>query len=169
MPVGRFLAGIGAVIWDPNNHQYLLLRRSDHRDYGGGSWECVTGRVDQGEGFEDALYREVKEEIGVEIQIEFLLGTTHFYRGNPPSPKNELVGVFYGCTLAGKKPTSFSHEHKEHRWLAYNEAMALLPENHWLRPVLSRAELLQKHTPGKLRAVYHNDGFELTDYRKNTL
>jgi 8-oxo-dGTP diphosphatase len=81
MTIGRFYAGIAALIWSPETKQYLLLCRSEQKDYARGAWECVTGRVDQGEGFEDALHREVHEELGVEVQIEHILGTTHFYRG----------------------------------------------------------------------------------------
>ena len=71
------------MIWDPSYSKYLLLRRADDRDFKGGSWECVTGRVDQGESYEQALHREVREEIGATVQIEFLIATTHFYRGEP--------------------------------------------------------------------------------------
>ena len=99
MPIGHFYAGIAAVIRSPETRQYLLLRRSEQKDYARGVWECVTGRVDQGEGFEDALRREVREELGVEVQIDYILGTTHFYRG-VPIPENELVGVIYLCSLA---------------------------------------------------------------------
>jgi len=52
---GRFLAGIAALIWSPLEGKYLLLRRADDRDYAAGVWECITGRLEQGEGFEDAL------------------------------------------------------------------------------------------------------------------
>ena len=83
MSMGHFLAGIAALIRSPETGQYLLMRRSEHKDYAPGVWECVTGRVDQGEGFEAALRREVREELGVEVQVEHILGTTHFYRGSP--------------------------------------------------------------------------------------
>ena len=97
MTIGRFYAGIAALIWSPGTRRYLLLRRSEQKDYAPGVWECVTGRVDQGEGFEDALRREVREELGVDVQAEYILGTTHFYRGNP-TPEKELVGVIYLCS-----------------------------------------------------------------------
>ena len=35
-----------------------------------------------------------QEELGVEVQVEHILGTTHFYRGEQV-PDNELVGVIY--------------------------------------------------------------------------
>ena len=55
MPIGRFLCGIAALIWDPATDQYLLLRRAESKDFGARSWECPTGRVDQGESFTAAV------------------------------------------------------------------------------------------------------------------
>jgi 8-oxo-dGTP pyrophosphatase MutT (NUDIX family) len=65
MSIGRFYAGIGALVWCPSVQKYLVLRRSADKDFGGGAWECVTGRVDQGEGFTEAVLREIYEELGV--------------------------------------------------------------------------------------------------------
>ena len=98
MPVGRFIGGVGALIWSQEDGKYLLLRRSPEKDFASGIWECVTGRVDQGEGFEEALHREVREELSVQVQVEFIIGTTHFYRGES-LPENELIGIIYGCSL----------------------------------------------------------------------
>ena len=97
MDVGRFLAGVGALIWEQETNKYFLLRRVADRDFQAGAWECVTGRVDQGESFEEALHREVMEEIGGKVQIEFIVATTHFYRGEA-KPENELLGLIYGCS-----------------------------------------------------------------------
>ena len=83
---GHFLAGIAAII-RRSSGVYLLLRRSSDRDVGAGVWECVTGRVNQGEGFEEALHREVTEETGLRITIETFIGLSHFYRGEA-SPEN---------------------------------------------------------------------------------
>jgi hypothetical protein len=37
MDVGRFLAGIGALIWDQESDRYLLLRRSMEKDFAAGA------------------------------------------------------------------------------------------------------------------------------------
>ncbi len=161
--VGRFIAGIGALIWNPVNDTYLLLRRSDEKDFGSGNWECVTGRVDQGESFEQALHREVFEEIGVRVNVEFIIGTSHFYRGEP-TPENELLGVVYCCTLADVKPLQISAEHSECRWVTAVQAFKLLedanPAHGWLRQVINRAEVTQQRLDMELRSFHWFNGFE---------
>jgi 8-oxo-dGTP pyrophosphatase MutT (NUDIX family) len=164
MSIGLFYAGIGALIWSPDIKQYLLLRRSDQKDYAPGAWECVTGRVDQGEGFEDALRREVREELGVEVQVEYILGTTHFYRG-APRPENELVGVIYLCSLADASSIRISSEHSEYRWLPANQAIELLTSvdtsTQWARRVIQHAEAIRPLLPGILVEYQRKSGFEL--------
>ena len=164
MDVGRFLAGIGALIWDQESDRYLLLRRSMEKDFAAGAWECVTGRLDQGEGFEQAVHREVKEEIGAEVLPIFILGTTHFYRGET-IPDNELVGVVYCCRMRRWTQVILSDEHDQYRWVTAEQAFKLLRSNHpteiWLRKVIKRAELMKKNLPPDLSNVFAKQGFEL--------
>lgn len=158
--VGHFLGGIGALIWDPATRRYLLLRRADNRDFKGGAWECVTGRVDQGESYEQALHREVGEEIGAMVQIEFLVATTHFYRGEP-RPENELLGVIYSCVIQNPEQAHFEAEHSAQRWATAEEAIDFLPEEHWLRDAIIRAERLRDLVPPELHEAFIREGFEL--------
>lgn len=162
--IGRYIAGIGALIWNPLDETYLLLKRATTKDYGAEMWECVTGRLDQGESFEDALRREVREEIGIEVQPEFLLGTSHFYRGEA-IPENELIGVFYCCSTNTPEAIQTSDEHSEYRWLKAEDALALIaatrrPDNQWLHNVIVRAEHMRRHIPDELRQIFLDEGFE---------
>jgi 8-oxo-dGTP diphosphatase len=164
MEIGRFYGGIAALVWSPETDRYLLLRRSAEKDYAAGVWECVTGRVDQGEGFEDALLREVREELGVAARLELVLGTTHFYRG-AASAENELIGVVCLCSLADPGAVRLSAEHSEYRWLSAGEAFQLLdsgdPSTRWMRRVLQRAEALKALASPQLRDLYRKEGVEL--------
>lgn len=160
MPIGHFQVGIAAVIWEAHTDRYLLLRRAAHRDYGQGAWESVTGRVDQGESFEQAVHREVREEIAAEVQIEFIIATTHFYRGEE-KPENELLGLIYGCTIKDAQAARMGDEHSDMCWATVEEALAFLPEGHWLRNVIQRAELLKAHLPAGLRQVFQKEGFDI--------
>jgi 8-oxo-dGTP diphosphatase len=161
MPIGRFLAGVAALIWDPPGNRYLLLRRSPTRDFQRGDWECVTGRVDQGESYTQALHREVMEEIGARVQIEFVLSLTHFYRGEQV-PENELLGALFGCTLLeDQQAAMLGDEHSEMQWVTFDQAQAMLPSGHWLLTALRRAERLRNLLPEELRLSFRQEGLEL--------
>jgi 8-oxo-dGTP pyrophosphatase MutT (NUDIX family) len=158
MSIGRFYAAVGALMWNPAEGKYLVLKRTADKDFGAGVWECVTGRVDQGEGFTEALHREVREELGIEVQIDFMVDTMHFYRGEA-RPENELVGVVYRCSLENPGAIQTSWEHSEHRWVTAGEAEALFPEGYWLVDLIQHAERIQALLPPGLLAVYR-EGFE---------
>lgn len=165
MSTGRFNAGVGALLFDPDTKKYLLLRRSDEKDYAAGVWECVTGRVDQGEGFEEALRREIFEETGlVDVEIDFIVGTTHFYRG-PAHADNELLGIGYACSVRDPAAVVIGAEHSEYRWLTADEAMQRLtaddPSTQWIRRVIHRAEAVRAQMPSELTTLFRQTGFEL--------
>jgi 8-oxo-dGTP pyrophosphatase MutT (NUDIX family) len=118
---GRFLAMAGALIWRESDGRYLILKRSIDRDVGAGAWEQVTGRLEQGEAFEEALAREVSEETGLDVRVEMVLGTSHFYRG-AEAQENEMVGVTYGCSTSDGSELRLSDEHSEYKWVTVVEA-----------------------------------------------
>lgn len=164
MGIGRFLGGIGVLLWDPSEDRYLLLKRSEEKDFAAGMWECVTGRVDQGEGFEDAARREVREELGVDVQLLQMLGTTHFYRGEN-LPENELIGIVYLGSIKTGAHIKISAEHSEYRWVSARKARALLDSEggseSWLARVIERAEYVRAHLPSALIELTQATGFEL--------
>ena len=66
--------GVGAFILDDDNRILLLLRnRAPERDH----WSIAGGKVDYMETLEDAVIREVKEELGVDVVVEDLLCVTN--------------------------------------------------------------------------------------------
>jgi len=160
MTIGHFLGGVAALIYDPASSKYLILRRSESKDFLSGDWECITGRVEQGESYLQALHREVSEEIGIEIQIEFFIGVTHFYRGKN-IPNNELLGVVFSCLTDKPEEVHFGEEHSEMHWIAADEAAEIITANHWLAKVIARAEKIRKWLPEELRSDFLLNGFDL--------
>ena len=150
MDIGQFMCGIGVLVWDQKADEFLLLKRSETKDFGAGLWECVTGRVDQGEGFEDAAHREVKEELGVSIELLEILGTTHFYRG-AERPEYELIGIVYLGSIEQRDSIKISQEHSEYRWVTSEEAATLISSTEtsesWLARVIERAEVMIANLP----------------------
>jgi len=162
--IGRFIGGVGALVWSPPDDIYLLLRRAASKDYADGVWECVTGRVDQGEGFIEALHREVREEIGIDVQIAYFLGTTHFYRGTAV-PQNELIGVVFVCVTHEPQNVRLSAEHDAYRWVtavaAQNTLSATDPSTQWAQRVIARAAALRQHITPEHLAYQQTLDFEL--------
>ncbi len=162
--IGRFLGGVGALIWNPEADAYLILHRAATKDFASGVWECVTGRVDQGEGFMAALHREVREELGIGVEIAFFLGTTHFYRG-APVPENELIGVVFVCVTDEAQNIRLSAEHDALRWVTAVAAPQLLtasdPATRWLSRVIQRAAVMRTYITPQQLAYHRTLDFEL--------
>ena len=145
MAVGRFSAMVGALVSGrhSNGRMYLLLQRSAQRVFAAGQWECVTGRVEQGESFYSAVRREAAEELGqAVVQVEFILGTTHLYRGEV-GPEHEMVRIHYGCSVGEGQEIRLSPEHAACQWVTAHEAAGLFPVGHWLRELIRRAEVMR--------------------------
>jgi 8-oxo-dGTP diphosphatase len=158
--IGRFLAGVSGLIYRPSDGKYLVLQRSSEKDFGRGAWESVSGRVNQGESFEEALHREVHEELGIEVQVDFIIGTMHFYRG-PAEPANELIGVEYCCSILHEDAIHLNKEHSQSRWVSPDEAMVMFPEGNWLLKIIKRSEAIRSLLSPKLLAYNHETGFEI--------
>lgn len=67
----RVIEVVGAVI--RRDEKILIVRRAAW-DSGGGSWEFPGGKIDPGESPEEALHREIQEELGIRIQVQHDLG-----------------------------------------------------------------------------------------------
>lgn len=56
-----------------SKNQLYLQKRSMSKDMSPGYWESsVSGHLDAGEGYEQAAKRELKEEVGIEAEIEYV-------------------------------------------------------------------------------------------------
>ncbi len=88
-----FRIGVFAIIELDN--QFLLARRRDI-----GWWNLPGGGVEPGETVDDAVRREVREEVGIEFEIYYLVGVY-----SKPQ-KNEVVLTFWGHPCKGEIVTT---------------------------------------------------------------
>ena len=75
-----------------------------------GMWEFPGGKIEPGESREDALKREIQEELGVDIYIKGLLCTTEY-----DYPTFHLTMHCYLCSVASGEIEL--REHKSAQWL----------------------------------------------------
>ncbi|WP_198949164.1 NUDIX hydrolase [Lottiidibacillus patelloidae] len=102
----------------------LIVKRSTNAHVGGGTWECVGGKLEFGEGLEEALIREAEEEIGVKITVGRLLYATTFHT----SENRQVVIMTYLCECKSNR-VSLSNEHSDYCWATKEELKQLLPDN----------------------------------------
>lgn len=101
---------VAAIIQKEN--QYFATQRG----YGEfeGMWEFSGGKIEPGESPEDALKREIQEELGIDIGVkEFLCTTEYDY------PSFHLTMHCYICCI--KEGEVELREHKAARWLRSEE------------------------------------------------
>lgn len=58
-----------AVVDSLENPRFLLVARRSAPPKFAGMWEFPGGKVEAGESFEDALHRELREELGVDVRL----------------------------------------------------------------------------------------------------
>ena len=74
---------VGGIVWDgepfaPGARHLIAKRNAD--DMLGGLWEFPGGRVEEGETFEEALVRELREELGIDVEVVSpFVGIDHAY------------------------------------------------------------------------------------------
>jgi ADP-ribose pyrophosphatase YjhB (NUDIX family) len=89
-----------------NDSEGRLLMVQDIDEYGG-KWSPIAGFVDvaKNEEPEMAALREVKEELGLDVRLDELLGVWHYYPEDAPKKNDEAshmhVGYAYTGTILG--------------------------------------------------------------------
>lgn len=125
----RIIEVVAAVI----EHGDLILacrRRPDKA--AGGKWEFPGGKLESGETHSEALVREIREELGVSIEVTAPLRTDDTVVG-----ESTIRLICLHARLLGEPPTQ-SLDHDELRWVRRSD----LPDLDWAAPDLpSVAEL----------------------------
>jgi len=101
---------VAAIITKDN--KILCTQRPDKGEVAK-KWEFPGGKIESGETHEQAIKREVKEELGCNISVdEFFMTIEHQYKFF------QLVMHCYKCTLVSQK--IILHEHIDSSWMTIN-------------------------------------------------
>ncbi|CAN5550735.1 hypothetical protein BH10ACT10_BH10ACT10_26150 [soil metagenome] len=112
-------------------HGRVLATRRTHPEPAAGRWEFPGGKVEPGESPQDAVVREVREELGCEVVVTGLL------EGSQPIKPGYTLQVAL-VELVDGEPVP--HEHDAMRWLGPEE----LDEVDWLEPDLPFLDQLRE-------------------------
>ena len=107
---------VGAIIQDGD--RYLVGQRAANKAQGG-LWEFMGGKIEQGETPEQALARECREELSLEIENEHIIDSViHEY------PEKTIRLTLLSCSpKSGAVPKALEHQHI--RWVTRAEMDSL--------------------------------------------
>lgn len=104
----KVLEVVAALIFDDSG-RVLATQCAPHKH--GGGWEFPGGKIEPGESQQEAVVREIREELALEVAVGPLLHTVNWHY-----PSFHLRMHCYACTLLGGELTL--REHADARWLA---------------------------------------------------
>lgn len=104
------------------DQEVLLARRSPMRLNYPGTWSFPGGHVEDGESHEQALKRELSEEIGISAECWSFMQRFIDVAANPE--RNVMFHFFRVDEWTGE-PTNLCREHTEIRWVQLDDAMQL--------------------------------------------
>lgn len=114
--------GVGALIFNDQG-KILLALRGDKAKNERGKWEIPGGAVEFGEAIRDGLKREIKEEIGLEIEVGELL---HICDHILMAEKQHWISPTFFCKIVKGIPTINEPEKCDRiGWFTIDEALAL--------------------------------------------
>ena len=109
-----FVLSVRMIIQD-NDGKCLLIKRSAINKSNVGKWEFPGGKIDVGEEFYGALLREVKEETGLIVNVEHIVGVVE----SEVSTVRIATLIFSGIKESGQ--VSLSDEHDSYVWVSVKE------------------------------------------------
>lgn len=114
--------GVGALIFN-DQYQLLLTKRGPKAKNEVGKWEIPGGGVEFGESLKEAVVREIKEELGITIQVvELLQVADHII----PDEKQHWISPTFICKIISGQPSILEPEKCDQiGWFSLQEAQKL--------------------------------------------
>jgi 8-oxo-dGTP diphosphatase len=101
MRIGPLLIGVGVVV---DGSKVLLARRKSQVKQWDGKWEVPGGKVKFGESIEQAVGRELREELGIEVEAIEKLGEFFENVWRLKEGQIHVVLIGYKCRIRSGKP-----------------------------------------------------------------
>lgn len=140
----KFFVAAKAII--EHNGKILILREAESYEDGqnSGRYDVSGGRIHEGEKIIDALHREVREETGLEIEVDDVCAVNEW----SPIVRGEqwqIIGIFFMCRAISDR-VRLSSDHDAYEWIS--------PERYMEYPVI---EIMKQVFAAYLKRI-KNDG-----------
>lgn len=116
MPDKPFSISAKVLIRDSEN-RCLFIQRSRESGWNPTAWDIPGGKLDLGEIFMDGLLREVREETGLTVSVDSLLGSNEDEAGN-----FRIIHVVMNGTYQSGD-VELSNEHIDFKWVKPENAL----------------------------------------------
>ncbi len=116
------------------NDSRILVAKRKASDSHPSVWEFPGGKVEQGESPAEALKREIKEELGMDIQVLERIESRDYV-----TPRGQPIRLSLYATQALSSEFSLN-EHEEARWVQFHELQQVefLPGNQQFLPAIEK-------------------------------
>jgi len=134
MPHIHKLIDFTVEVFIVHKHKVLLRRHDKYK-----KWLSIGGHIELHEDPVEAAIREVKEEVGLEVEVQEPINTFHFYYG----PENaEHLGVSFLCKYVSGEVTLDKNEQIGFKWASPEEAEKLIKDKSILSSIQKVKKLL---------------------------
>jgi len=144
--------GVGAIIQNDEGEILLLKRKNiEHSRTTVDMWSTPGGEVDFGENVEDAVKREIKEEIGVDVNIVKFIGY------NDQILENKTVHwhlLEFLCKIANGSPHIVeTDKFEELKWFKINEIPKETGISHVIKPLYTLGMIGKEEYENRIRST----------------
>lgn len=106
------------------NRQVMLLKRVN--EPAKGEWFSPGGRILLGESLEDAVHRKAKQELGVDVDVWWQVGSYNFIFTAPDGRLYHTPTTYFVVTLTSSL-VKMDNQHSDFKWFSADEIGGLHP------------------------------------------
>lgn len=99
------------------NSEILIVQRADSQKSGGSLWQLPGGKVDNGESIEQTAIREIKEEVGIDINVKKLNYINDFIDDWVVNINDDYIIMSLYVYFTKNIPLDLSEEFKNYKWI----------------------------------------------------
>ena len=105
----------GLIVRD--DRKFLIVQRSPQEEFMPGNWELPGGGSEYGETPQEAMRRELKEELNLDVTVRVPLTTAQYFMQDI-----QRVEIIFLCTLPYKgQDVRLTKEHSTFAWVSRDE------------------------------------------------